>query len=343
MRHHKTRRVRIVMTLLVRDEEDILDDVLRFHFAQGIDHMIVTDNRSIDRTPEILARHAEEGRVSVINEPSDDYDQTAWVTRMARLAASEQGADWVINADADEFWWPKNGDLRSTLAAVPADINAIEVDRANFVPTADEAAPVHQRMIVRETLSRNIFGDPLQPKVCHRAELEVVVDQGNHEVELPDLRLHPGPAPIFILHFPLRSYRQFEHKIVVGGQAYERNDKMPWPAGSGWRLRYEDYKAGRLRAFWDGEVLDDAAIQRGIGEGRLTVDRRLQAFLAETGVSPVAGRRVEAAPAAPPPPPAGRPGPPGQKPAPTWRERARWAGKQVRRMAVRTARSVRKG
>jgi hypothetical protein len=191
-------------------------------------------------------------------------------------------------------------------------------------------------------LSRNILGDPLQPKVCHRADAEVVVGQGNHDLELPGLRLLPGRAPIFILHFPLRSYRQYQHKIVVGGRAYERNDKVPWLAGSGWRLRYEDYKAGRLRTFWDGEVLDDDGMRRGIGEGRLTVDRRLQAFFAGTAAGPVAGHRVEAAPPAPPPPPLELPVPPGQRPTPTWRERLRRARKRVRQALAKTARSARK-
>src|SRR3954453_12487381 len=105
--------MKLVMTLLVRDEEDIVADNLDFHLAQGVDEVIVTDNGSEDATLEILRPYEERGVAKDINEPSDDYSQGRWVPRMARMAATELGADWVINNDADEFWWPRNGTLKS--------------------------------------------------------------------------------------------------------------------------------------------------------------------------------------------------------------------------------------
>ena len=99
--------MRLVMTLLVRDEDDVLDEHIADHLNAGVSFVIATDHRSQDRTSEILESYARRGVLRVLREKGESGQQSVWQTRMARLAATEHGADWVINSDADEFWWPR--------------------------------------------------------------------------------------------------------------------------------------------------------------------------------------------------------------------------------------------
>ena len=124
----------LVMTLLARDEIDIVDEWLAFHLNAGADLVIATDNRSVDGTTEVLERYARSGHVHLIREPGEDLRQNEWVTRMARLAATEYGADWVINSDADEFWWPRGASLSEVLAAVPPRYGTVGAFLRVFCP-----------------------------------------------------------------------------------------------------------------------------------------------------------------------------------------------------------------
>jgi hypothetical protein len=73
--HHRT--MKLVMTLLARDEEDILASNLDFHVAHGVDFFIATDNLSVDRTSEILRSYERRGLLHYIYQSEDDYSQGA--------------------------------------------------------------------------------------------------------------------------------------------------------------------------------------------------------------------------------------------------------------------------
>jgi hypothetical protein len=265
--------VKLVMTLLVRDEQDIIGEHLDFHLAQGVDEVIVTDNGSEDATLDILREYEARGEARVVHEPSDDYSQGRWVTRMARMAAADLGADWVINSDADEFWWPRSGTLASTLRALDDRVGVVVARRTNFVPQPEDDRPFWERMTVRERESLNPVGKPLPPKLAHRAHPEVTVAQGNHRLRGPELGGRVDDGSVEILHFPMRSYAQFENKIVKGGAAYARNRELPEKIGRTWRRLYTVWQRGKLPAHYAESVVSDA------GREDLVTDTRLRDYL----------------------------------------------------------------
>jgi hypothetical protein len=264
------------MTLLVRDEEDVLAANLAHHFDQGVDFVVATDNGSVDGTVAILEAEERAGRLRLIHEPEDTYAQHRWVTRMARLAATDHGADWVINNDADEFWFGRDGDLASTFAAVPVEVDVVVAQRYNLI-----ARPEGRPMTIRQATPRQHPGQgdgPLPGKAAHRASPDIVVRQGNHEVEgLSGRTLDDGR--IEILHCPVRSYAQFANKIAKGGAAYARNDELPESVGHQWRRLHATQQAGTFDDEWQKLVLSDEAVEQGLADGTLVRDARLAKLL----------------------------------------------------------------
>jgi glycosyl transferase family 2 len=264
--------MRIVMTLMVRDEADIIEQQLDFHLAAGVDFFVVTDHQSQDGTSEILDRYARDSVLHRIPVVSPAKRQAEWVTGMARTAAREFDADWVINSDADEFWWPWSGSLKEVLAQVPERYGVVQTFVRAFLPRPGEG-DFAERMTARFAPSAPI-NSPFSPfrvnvRLLHRASPDIVVGRGNATLQTSLVPL-PGWSPVEALHFPIRSFRQFEHKFLTHYKA------------SGARRRgehvraYEAAAAGRLEELYDEICVDEARLQRGLVEGSLALDTRLR-------------------------------------------------------------------
>ena len=275
----------LVLTLLCRNEADIIASTVEFHLRSGVDFIVAMDNGSTDGTTSILQGYERQGLLRLLHEPRHTHDQAVWVSEMARLAAEDHGADWVIPCDADEFWWPQSGSLAAELAQVPEDVMAVEVERLNFLPPAAGAPaqiPFHQLQTVRERQSLNSLGHPLPPKVCHRAHPEITVCDGNHGVFLNGVQL-PGwrHSNLEILHFPVRSYAQLERKIRQGSEALARNTRVSPNVGITWRRLYSDHLlAGTLPDYDAGLRPADDVLAEAVARGDLVRDHRLAVLLA---------------------------------------------------------------
>jgi hypothetical protein len=270
--------VKLVVTVLARDEADVIDAQVTFHLNAGADFVIATDNNSRDGTTEILEGYERRGVLHLIREPAEGLRQGEWVTRMARLAASDFGADWVINTDADEFWWPRGGSLKEVLAAVPGRYGIVQAFWRSFVPRPGDGGLFAERMTARLS-QRAPINDPTsfyRPviKVAHRADPQVVVARGNHTLlDSPFVPLTTW-HPLEVLHFPLRSRAQWMRKVELQGDAFTRHIER---AGTGYHLKgYDALQSGRIDDQYESLVVDDAALERGISDGTLVVDARLR-------------------------------------------------------------------
>ena len=191
--------------------------------------------------------------------------ESDWRTRMARLAATEHGADWVINTDADEFWMPRRGTLKEALAAVPDAYGVVWAITRHFVPRPDDGASFAERMTVRLSATAPL-NDPTSPyrphsKAAHRPDPNIVVLFGSHDVVSSALVPFHGWYPVDVLHFPFRSREQYERK----GTRRAHGDK---PLGQ-YVKAYEASEKGQIEDVFGRLTVDDRALERGRAAGCL--------------------------------------------------------------------------
>jgi hypothetical protein len=279
--------LRLVQTLIVRDEIDIVESQIAYHLNAGVDFVIATDHDSRDGTTDVLERYAKAGRLVRIPEHGENRE-SAWRTRMARLAATEYGADWVINTDADEFWIPRLGTLRETFAAVPEQFGIVHALSRHFPPRPDDDRLFAERMTVRASFPA-AMNDPTSAyrphaKVAHRADPEIVVRHGAHGARSTRLRTLSRWDAIEVIHFPFRTQEQWERKGVRRARA----DKPLGQYVKALRASEEARTAIRYRTL----VVDEQTLRRGVADGSLAVDTRLRDALRDLRMDGRESRRV---------------------------------------------------
>jgi hypothetical protein len=269
--------VRIVLALRTRDQADTVDALLSFHLNVGVDFVVATDHRSQDGTVDILEAYAREGVLRLIRETGEEVRGQEWRTRMARLAAAEHGADWVIHCDGDEFWWPRGASLKEVLEVIPARYGVVQALVRHFPPRLDEEGFFAERMTVRLAPQAPI-SDPTSPfrpdtKIAHRAHPEAVVDRGASTLLAPPLLPLRSWYPLEVLHFPIRGLVQWQAKALAWHQALPEKKRGKYARAVA--AEGEGTLAERYRAL----CVEASSLPRGQAEGSLVIDTRLRDVL----------------------------------------------------------------
>lgn len=263
--------------MMVRDELDIIECNILHHLDQGIAHVLVTDNGSVDGTRDLLADLARAAPVTVLDEAPADWRQGVWVTAMARMASDRFGATWVVNTDADEFFLATDGTVETALAAADSAIDVLRVSRNDFVAIERRgtgAPPLE--MIYRKSESLNRFGSPLLAKAVHRGAGDVVVSQGCHAATSAGFGVERESDTIVTFHYPVRSLEQFESKVRNAGSGYALNRSLPPGVGSHKRRWYDLLQRGLLGPeYEEHHYFGPGRLRDALASGELVRDRRL--------------------------------------------------------------------
>jgi glycosyltransferase involved in cell wall biosynthesis len=273
---------RIVMTLLVRDEEDIVKHNVEFHLGKGVDFIIATDNGSVDKTRSILLEYEDKGVLHLIDEPELNHDQVAWVNRMGKIALEKYEADIIFHCDADEFWYPRSGDLRTEILGRPEDVLYVDVvhvaleekNGAEEFPQNTRFAVVHPiepKDYEAETANYNFYLFRNPPKVIFKTDKRLFeVSMGNHLITNKDKSIMEGVSQdIVIYHYPVRNKKQFLSKVIKAGSSYEKNTTADMKNGFHLRRWYGIYKQGFFDDAYCKVVLNEIEIEDLLNEGRV--------------------------------------------------------------------------
>lgn len=282
IRKHK--QLRLVMTLLVKNEEDIIEENILFHQAMGVDGFIVTDNGSTDSTLSILRRYKDKGVVlELIQENGSGYEQKVWVDRMILMAKYKYQADWIINADADEFWYAPTLSLKDEFKDTRASVQICEL--VNVYP--DESRPWQEwDETTRPVLQYEKYG--LSPysifgfqrgKVAHRAAGYVQISMGNHKVRIfPKIQ---RKSNITIYHYVVRGREFFMRKMINGGEQLRLHRGKH--GGRHWRYFYQLFEEGKLEGEYS-RVIGMERLEDLKRDGHLVKDNVLPALFKELGI-----------------------------------------------------------
>jgi hypothetical protein len=209
----------IAAVATTRDEEDVIEASIRNLLAQGVGLVLIAD-ASTDGTRAILWRLGREtGRVQWSVDTDRHHEQQEWIDALA-ATAHDEGAEWIVPFDADEFWFGLD-----LLNALDPAVTVAQATLWNHRDWENKIIPVERL-----------------PKVAYRWSPEARIAPGNHDVSLAGAR----EMVLEVRHLPYRSEEQFIRKVqernrTLSPAARERGDGTH-------HTRLEGLDADELRA-----------------------------------------------------------------------------------------------
>lgn len=265
----KTAGDRLIMTILCRNEIDIIEYNIRVHSYLGVDAFAVMDNGSTDGTKEKLVELAKEFDIKIIDQ-TEVYNQRKWMKELVYTARDELGASWVISNDADEFWLPENktsikdllkhsdsvvtvkrSNMLLTDKSLKADYHFSQANyRVKYPICYDKNAELNEEKI-------SMFFPNISPKVIVNPYGFIKISGGNHRAKhLAKAFTQRTEDSLRVYHYPIRSYTQFEANIKHRVELLQINARM----GNHYRRWVKMYQRGELKKEFKRFIINNQQI-----------------------------------------------------------------------------------
>ena len=177
-----------------KNEIDIVELSLRHVLAEGIDHIYMNDGCSTDGTREVIdSLAAETGQITVLTDNDQYVDQPGWTNRLAAMAGND-GAEWILPNDIDEFAYSVDGKtIVDTLSNLDSSIHKL-----------------YMRVYPHKGWNMRFVEPHGMPKVAYRYTPDARVVWGSHEVSQPS---NDTGGVWNILDMREMQYRSYEHFV----------------------------------------------------------------------------------------------------------------------------------
>src|SRR4029079_4269769 len=150
---------------MVKNEADIVEAFVRHH-AGLLEHLIVVDHASSDRTRDILAALVREGLpLTTVQDPGLAFRQAEHLTALLHDAMPRHDADYAFALDADEFVRTDSPEQLRAGVAAAGGAQALALPwELHVAPDGAEAEPNPLRRLSlradcgRESLFKVVFG-----------------------------------------------------------------------------------------------------------------------------------------------------------------------------------------
>lgn len=271
----------------VKDEVELIGASIEHLRRIGVDEICVVDYGSTDGTLDVVAAQARRGDVSLSHVDPDlvvDYE-TSSAHDLA--IARRTGAEWVLVLDADEFWLPSTGLLRTCGAMCESDLvvadryNVVLTPRGLLMPGPISPAQYNEvQLLTRREPHLKQFSDAnpdvpfitLVPgcKAMGRLSHAATITPGGHDLApaAPTSRKQVS-ADVLVAHVPFSTWPRFARKVANIREELQRHPAL-FAGDYAWHWRkWAELDESRLHREFERQIASPARLAEWRAAGQV--------------------------------------------------------------------------